>query len=78
MSFKMHKIIFFRILKDEMSFKMHKIIFFPRKKKRKKYVHLPCLKFSDPLPETHLFSYLALSDWMKSELRIYDAIGLHK
>ena len=34
---------------------MHKIIFFQKKKIIKKYVCLPYLKFSDPLPETHLF-----------------------
>ena len=39
---------------------MHKIIFFPEKKELKKYVCLPFLKLSDPLPETHLFFYLAL------------------
>ena len=45
-------------LKGKMPFKMHKIIFFSRKK----YVWLPYLKFSDPLPETHcdLLFYLAL------------------
>ena len=32
---------------------MHKIIFFFQRKIKKKYVCL--LKFSDPLPETHLF-----------------------
>ena len=46
------------ILKGTSPFKMHKIIFFPRKKK---YVCLPFLKSSDPLPETHLyFFYLTL------------------
>ena len=30
----------------------------------KKYVFLPYLKFSDPLPETHLFCYLALLIWV--------------
>ena len=35
---------------------MHNIIF----SRKKKYVCLPKLKFSDPLPETHLFFYLAL------------------
>ena len=49
------------ILKGEMPSKMNKIIFFSRKKKYfKKYVCLPYLKFSDPLPESHLFFYLAL------------------
>ena len=49
------------IFKSKMPFKMHKIIFFSRKKKdKKKYVCLPILKFSDPLPETRLFFYLAL------------------
>ena len=32
--------------------KIHKIIFFPEIKK--KYVCLPYLKFSDPLPKTHI------------------------
>ena len=47
-----------------MPFKMHKIIFFPEKKNKKKYMCLPYLKFSVPLPvnpETHLYFYLALS-----------------
>ena len=35
-----------------MSFKMHKIIFFQEKNKTKKSM---CLKFTDTLPETHLF-----------------------
>ena len=34
---------------------MHKIIFFPEK--TQKHVCLPYLKFSDPLPETHLFLF---------------------
>ena len=42
-----------------MPFKMHKIILFPEKKCKKKIVCLPYLKFSDLLPETHLFFYLA-------------------
>ena len=50
-------------MKGEMPFKMHKIIFFPEKKK---YVCLPCLKFSDPLPETPLNFYLALCFQQKS------------
>ena len=33
-----------------------KLLFFPEKKN----VCLPYLKFSDPLPETHLFFYLGL------------------
>ena len=45
------------ILKGEMPFKMHKIIFFSRKNK---YVCLPYLKFSYPLPGTHLLFYLPL------------------
>ena len=49
------------ILKGEMPFKMHKIIFIPEKKLIKKNMCLPCLEFSDPLPETHLFFYLALA-----------------
>ena len=48
------------ILKGETPFKMHKIIF-----SRKKYVCLPYLKFSDPLPETHFFFYLALWEFWK-------------
>ena len=43
------------ILKGEMPFKMHKVIFFQKKKLNKKYVCLPYLKFSDLLPETHLY-----------------------
>ena len=43
-----------------MPFKMHKITFFPEKKLIKKYVCLPNVKFSDPLPKTHLAFYLAL------------------
>ena len=39
-----------------MPLKMHKITFFPEKNKFKtKYVCLHYLKFSDPLPEIHLF-----------------------
>ena len=49
------------ILKGETPFKMHKsILFYNKKKNRQKYVCLPYLKFSDLLPETHLFFYLAL------------------
>ena len=34
--------------------------FFPEKKDNlKKYEYLPYLKFSDQLPETHIFFYLA-------------------
>ena len=33
--------------------------FFQKENKIKKYVGLPYLKFSDPLPETHLLFYLA-------------------
>ena len=48
------------ILKGKMPFKMLKIIFFSRiKNDWKKYVCLPYLKFSDPLPKTHLLFYLA-------------------
>ena len=43
-----------------MPFKMHKIIFFSRKKNEKKYVCLPYLKFSDPLPKTYLFFLFGL------------------
>ena len=48
-----------------MPFKMHKIIFFPEKKNKKnvslpKYVSLPYPKFSDLLPETHLFFLFVL------------------
>ena len=40
------------ILKGEMPFKMHKIIYiFSRKNIKKRYVCLPYIKFSDPLPE---------------------------
>ena len=42
----------------EMPFKMHKINFFFQKKLSKKYVCLPYLKFSDPLPETFLFFFI--------------------
>ena len=42
------------ILKGKMPFKMHKIIFFPEKK----IVCLPKLKFSDLLPEIHLFFFI--------------------
>ena len=35
-------------------------IFCQKKNDQKRYVCLPYLKFSDPLPETHLFLYLAL------------------
>ena len=45
-----------------MPFKMHKIMYFSRKKEIKKnkcVPTVPYLKFSDPLPETHLFFYLA-------------------
>ena len=41
----------------QMPFKMHKVIFIPEKQTIKKYVCLPYLKFSDLLPETHLFFY---------------------
>ena len=39
------------------AFQMYKIIFFSRNKKiiKKKYVCLPYLKFSDPLPKTLIF-----------------------
>ena len=49
------------LLKGEMPFKMHKIIYFFLEKKinKKKHVCLPYLKFSDMLPETHSFFYLA-------------------
>ena len=43
------------ILKGEMPFKMNKIIFFPEKKLIIKNVCLSYLKFSDLLPETHLY-----------------------
>ena len=40
---------------------MHKIIFFLKKKIiKKKYLCLPYLKFSDPLPDTHLFFLFSL------------------
>ena len=40
---------------------MYKIFFFPDKKVIR-YVSLPYLKFSDPLPESHLFFYFAISE----------------
>ena len=44
-----------------MPFKLHRMYFFQKIKIiKEKYVCLPYVKFSDPLPETHLFSYLAL------------------
>ena len=47
-----------------MPFKMHKIIcIFPGKKN----VYLPYLKFSDPLPETHLFFIWPYSDDLGSD-----------
>ena len=49
------KNIIYMHFERQMSFKMYKIKFFSRKKKIKKYVCLPDLKFSDPLPKTHLF-----------------------
>ena len=53
------KKLFLCILKGEMLFKMQKIIyFFPEKNNLKKYVCLPYLNLSDPLPKTHLFFYL--------------------
>ena len=56
----MEKNIILCILKGEMPFRMHKIIFLSEKKLfKKKKMCLPYLKFSDPLPETHLFLYLA-------------------
>ena len=39
---------------------MHKIIFFPGIKILEKICVLPYLKFSDPLPETHLFFLFGL------------------
>ena len=47
------------ILKGELPFKMHiKLYFFFQKKIiKKKYVCLPYLKFSDSLPETHIFLF---------------------
>ena len=42
------------ISEGEIAFKMQKIIFFPEKNNLKKYVCLPYLKLSDPLPEIHL------------------------
>ena len=41
-----------------MHFGRHKIVFFPKNNNTKNYVCLPYLKFSDPLPEKHLFFYL--------------------
>ena len=41
---------------------MHKIIiFFQKKSIKKKYVYLPYLKFSDPLPETHFIFLFGLT-----------------
>ena len=40
-----------------MPVKIHKIIFFSRKKNKNMCVNLGYLKFSDPLPETHLFFF---------------------
>ena len=57
----LEKYIILRILKGEMPFKMHKIIFFPKKKNNLKKKKDAYLKFSEPLPKTHLFFYLALS-----------------
>ena len=56
------------ILKGEMPFKMHKIIYFFQKKKREKYVCLPYLKLSDPLPET-LIILFRLKDTTKSSTK---------
>ena len=39
---------------------MHKIIFFPERKNNLKICMPNLPKISDPLPETHLFFYLAL------------------
>ena len=62
MHFESQKNIILGILKGKMPLKMHKIIyFFPENKIIKKYVCLPYLKFSDSVPEKHLFFfYLAL------------------
>ena len=61
------------ISKGKMPFKMHKIIyFFPEKK----YVCLPYLKFSDPLPETYLFFYFALSGGLIEEMFLYLKPGI--
>ena len=52
-----------------MPFKMHKIILFPDKKIIKKYVCLPYLKFSDLLPEMHLFFLFGL--------KLYTCVYVH-
>ena len=49
------KIIFLYILKAILPFKMHKILFYPEKNIIKKSACLSYLKYSDPLPKTHLF-----------------------
>ena len=56
------------ILKGGMPFKMHKIIFF--KKKIKKYVCLLYLKFSDLLPETHLFFFIRPKQTLQTLIKL--------
>ena len=56
-----------------MPFKMHKIIFF----QKKKYVFLPYLKFSDLLPETHLFFLFGLImqlNWLENRSECFKSI----
>ena len=59
-----------------MPFKLFKLYFFPVRKITKKYVCLPYLKFSDLLPETHLFFYLALykSFFTLHIINLYDTV----
>ena len=69
------KVSFYAFWKAIWPFKMHKMILYSRKNNQKKYVCLLYLKFSDPLPETHLFFYFALplSFWWL----IFPSIYLH-
>ena len=55
----LEKNIILCILKGKMPFKMHIFFYLFQKKKIKKSMCLPYLKYSDPLPETQLFFYLA-------------------
>ena len=65
------KYIFFCILKAKCFTKCIKLYLFPEKKK--KYVCLPYLKFSDQLPETHLFFLFGQSGKFRS-VRLTDQI----
>ena len=51
-----------------MPFKMHKTIFFPEILFFKKYLRLSHLKFSDTLPEAHLFFIIGLITFIKGLL----------